>query len=288
MALSARTVLVTGASSGFGLGLARAFAGHGWRVLATLRDPTRVPAELQGLPHGALEIAALDLTSREQIGALVAHVTTSFEGRLDCLVNNAGFGLLGPLATCSEAQIRRQLEVNFTGAVLLTQALLPALTRARGRIINISSMLGESGVPLNSLYCASKHALDGFSKALRHELAPRGVQVAVVAPGGFRTRFRDNLQWGELPDADPVAQRQSAALRALLARRGARPGPDAQPVVDAVIALAQRRRIPAVVRVGRDAQLVHALYRVLPRSWADAVLGRIFQRLLLERQGHDG
>jgi len=286
--VSARTVLVTGASSGFGLGMARRFADTGWRVLATLRDPARVPAELLGLPREALQIAALDLPSGPQIRALAALVAHSFDDRLDCLVNNAGFGLLGPLATCSEAQIRRQMEVNFTGAVLLTQALLPALGRARGRIINVSSMLGQTGMPLNALYCASKHALEGFSKALRHELAPRDIQTAVVAPGGFRTRFGDNVQWGELPADDPVAQRQSVGLRARLAQRRARPGADAQHVVEAVIALAQRRRMPPVVRVGRDARLVHALYRVLPFTWADALLGAAYRRALLEGTQHGG
>jgi len=286
--MTARTVLVTGASSGFGLGLARAFAERGWHVLATLRDPQRVPAELAGLPSMSMQIARLDLQRAEQIRAMAQTVGEAFDGKLDCLVNNAGFGLVGAFATLSERQIRRQMEVNFLGAVLLTQTLLPALAGSRGRVINISSLLGETGLPLNSIYAASKHALEGWSKSTRHELAPRGVQAAVVAPGEFRTRFGDNIEWGELADDDPVGRLQTENLRRFQRRRRARPGPDALKVVRAVIALAESKRMRPIVRVGLDAKLLHLLYRALPVSWAEGVLGLTFRHALMKPHRQDG
>ena len=282
--MSARTVLVTGASSGFGLGIARAFAERGWRVIATLRDPRRVPAELSGLPAISMQIARLDLERSEQIHAMAQAVSETFDGKLDCLVNNAGFGVVGPFATLSERQIRRQMEVNFFGTVLLTQTLLPALAHSAGRVITISSLVGEAGMPLSSIYSASKHALEGWSKAIRHELAPRGIQVAGVAPGGFRTRFGDNIEWGELANDEPVGRLQSENLRRIQRRRHAGPGADPQKVVRAVLALAESKRMQPIVRVGVDAKLVHLLYRTLPVSWAEAVLGMAFRHVLLKPQ----
>jgi NAD(P)-dependent dehydrogenase (short-subunit alcohol dehydrogenase family) len=277
-------VLVTGASSGFGLGLARAFAKGGWRVIATLRDPQRAPAELSGLPAISMQVARLDLERSEQIHALAQTVSERFDGKLDCLVNNAGFGVVGPFATLSERQIRRQMEVNFFGTVLLTQTLLPALARSPGRVINISSLVGETGMPLSSIYTASKHALEGWSKSIRHELAPRGIQVAVVAPGGFRTRFGDNIEWGELASDEPVGRLQSENLRRIQQRRHAGPGADPQKVVAAVLALAERKRMRPIVRVGVDAKLVHLLHRTLPVSWAEGMLSMAFRRALMKPQ----
>lgn len=271
-------MLITGASSGFGLGIARALANRGWRVLATVREIQRAPVQQPGI-----EWLRLDLEQPEHIRALASDVTQRVDGQLDCLVNNAGFGLLGPLASYSDAQMRRQMEVNFFGPAILTRELLPALIAARGRIINMSSLLGETGMPLNSLYCASKHALEGLSKALRHELAPHDVQVAIVAPGGFRTRFGDNVQWGELKTSDDaVSTLQAANLRALMqARLRSRAGADPERVVQAVVTLAQRRRMPPVTRVGSDARLIHALYRALPGDWVEALLSAVYRRILL-------
>jgi NAD(P)-dependent dehydrogenase (short-subunit alcohol dehydrogenase family) len=244
-----------------------------------VRDLQRVPLQAAGI-----EWLHLDLEQPEQIRALASDMTHRVEGRLDCLVNNAGFGLLGSLASYSDAQMRRQMEVNFFGPAILTRELLPALIAARGRIINLSSMLGETGMPLNALYCASKHALEGLSRALRHELAPRCVQVAIVAPGGFRTRFGNNVQWGERDVThDPVSTLQTTNLRTRLeARMRSRPGADPQRVVQTVVRLAERRRMPPVTRVGGDARLIHALYRGLPGSWAEALLGAVYGRILLK------
>jgi NAD(P)-dependent dehydrogenase (short-subunit alcohol dehydrogenase family) len=269
--MAERTVLVTGCSSGFGLGIANALAQDGWRVVAGLRDASSRPAALR-----AHETLQLDLADQAQIAAAAAHFAT-----LDCLVNNAGYALNGPFAACSAAQIQQQVAVNFLGPALLTQALLPALMRTGGRIINMSSLSGTIGMPMNSFYAASKHALEGWAESLHHELAPHGVQVALVAPGGYRTQFAQNIRWGEQPlNADGIDARQLAGYRAMQRRMLSQPGNDPNDVVDAVLRLANAERMPLRTRVGRDARLVHMLGRLLPGSWSLGLMGRIFRKRL--------
>ena len=178
-----KTVLITGTSSGFGRQLAPRFLNAGWTVIATLRDASKrsdlFAADLAKSP-GRLFVLSLDVARENERVAAAGFIDRQFEGKLDCLVNNAGFGLFGALEDLSEDQIRRQMEVNFFGLVLLSRSLLPHLRRARGRIINITSALGYLGMPLTSLYCASKFAVEGLSESLYYELKPHGVQVAIV------------------------------------------------------------------------------------------------------------
>jgi NAD(P)-dependent dehydrogenase (short-subunit alcohol dehydrogenase family) len=171
------------------------------------------------------------------------------------------------------------MDVNFIGPALLTQRLLPALAAARGRVINLSSLAGENGLPMNTLYSASKFALEGLTEALRHELAANGVQVAMVEPGGFRTRFLDNLDWGERA-ASPgtVDARWLDAYRGMQARLRAKPGKDPAAAVEAIAALAERRTMPLRTRVGADARALHALKRLLPARVFDGVVAALLRR----------
>jgi NAD(P)-dependent dehydrogenase (short-subunit alcohol dehydrogenase family) len=266
-----RTVLVTGCSSGFGLLLACALRDRGWHVRAGVRDLHRIPDALDGC-----EIVRLDVGDPAQI----ADVAAGLE-RLDCLVNNAGYALAGPLATYEAQQMRAQFDVNVIGPALLVQALIPALARARGRVINVGSIAGDVGLPQHALYCASKAALHGMTDAMRRELSDHGVQAAAVVPGGFRTRFMTNMVWGTRPVApDSVAARQLAAYRAFQQRIAAGPGRAPQAAVRKIVRLAECASMPPRVYVGRDAALTHALLRVLPARWADALLGRAMRRQL--------
>lgn len=273
--MAERTVLITGCSSGFGLGIAQALVERGWTVLAGVRDPARAPESLAGA-----RLLPLDLSNAAQIAAVAAGIE-----RLDCLINNAGYALNGPFASYSAAQMHHQLQVNVLGPALLTQQLLPALAAARGRVIHISSLAGELGLPMNALYCASKFALEGLSESLRHELLPHGVQVALVEPGGFRTRFAANLAWGErrLP-ADGVDARQLSAYREMQARMLAAPGKDPATVVNAVLRLTEVTRMPLRTRVGGDAKSARWLQRWLPESAFIALIGALFRRRLAARR----
>jgi NAD(P)-dependent dehydrogenase (short-subunit alcohol dehydrogenase family) len=264
-----RSVLVTGCSSGIGLGLAQAFRARGWRVIAGVRNPARLPPELAGT-----RVIPLDLEQEPQI----AEAASGIE-HLDCLVNNAGYALTGPFATYAPEQMRRQFQVNVLGPALLTQQLLPALTRAGGRVINVSSLAGETGMPMNAMYCASKHAIEGLSESLRHELSPHGVQVAMVEPGGFRTRFAHNMQWGaRSPSPESLEAEQLTGYRAMRARLLARPGRDPAPVVEAIVRLAEKNVMPLRTRVGSDIRLLSAVRRWLPEGVVIALLGAAFRR----------
>jgi NAD(P)-dependent dehydrogenase (short-subunit alcohol dehydrogenase family) len=169
-----RTVLVTGASSGIGEASAVRLARAGWRVLAGVRKAGDAPA--------GTEEVLLDITNGGQVGAVADGVE-----ELHGLVNNAGIALAAPLEFLPLDELRRQLEINVTGQVAVTQALLPALRRARGRIVFMGSIAGRSSLPFLAPYAASKHALEAVADALRIELGPWGIGVTIVEPGTIKT-----------------------------------------------------------------------------------------------------
>ena len=264
-----KTALVTGCSSGFGLGISCALRERGWQVLAGVREPQRAPAALAGC-----QVVRLDIGDTAQIAAVGARVD-----RLDCLINNAGYALTGPLATQDAQQMKAQIEVNLLGPALLIQSLLPALGQARGRVINVGSIAGDMGLPLNALYSASKAALHAMGDALRRELVDHGVQLVTVVPGGFRTNFMTNMVWGSRT-AEPgtVEARQLDGYRAFQQRLTTRPGHSPDVLVQAIVRLSECVHLPPRVRVGSDARIAHLLLRLLPDRWADALLTRMFRR----------
>jgi len=276
-----KVVLITGSSSGFGRLLVNAFLARGWTVAGSLRNAQRSAElfcdELKGYADRFFPLG-LDVTSEEDRTEAREFIERRLDGRLDCLVNNAGFGLFGALEDISEVQIREQMEVNFFGTALLSRQLLPSLRKSHGRIINISSALALSALPLSSIYCASKFAVEGLSEALYHELKPHGVQVAIVEPGGFRTNFADNLQLGEGCFALPY-HAQTAAFRRFGQRRASEPGRAPTPVIEAVVLLATMKKMPLRVRCGLDAHLAYGLKRILP-EWLQTFLhSAVYRRM---------
>ncbi len=181
-----KTIFITGASSGIGRAAAIGFAQHGWNVAATMRHPD-LETELSQLP--TVKRYALDVTRPEAVKTAVAQAITDF-GTIDVLLNNAGYGLAGPLETASEEKIMDQFNTNLFGSVRTIQAVLPTMRQARsGVIINVTSIGGLVGLPFNSLYHATKFGLDGLSESLNYELRPFGIRVKIVAPGGVATDF---------------------------------------------------------------------------------------------------
>jgi NAD(P)-dependent dehydrogenase (short-subunit alcohol dehydrogenase family) len=176
-------VLVTGASSGIGEAIARAFADKGFEVFGTSRNPGRTT------PIAGVEFVQLDVTDPESVARAVSTVVQR-AGRLDVVVNNAGFGVLGAAEESSTAQAQQLFDTNFFGLVRVTREVLPYLRAQRsGRIINISSVLGFIPAPYGALYAASKHAVEGYSESLDHETREFGVRVSVVEPGYTKTSF---------------------------------------------------------------------------------------------------
>lgn len=187
----ARTVLITGASSGFGQAAARLFAERGWNVIATMRDIAAGEC-LRELPN--LLVTGLDVEDVTSIGLAISHGLRRFN-RIDVLVNNAGYGLFGIFEETSDDRIAEQFRVNLFGVMHVTRSLLPHFRSLRsGVIINISSGAGVFGLPLMSPYCASKFAVEGFSEALSYELSSIGIYVKIIEPGGVSsTGFADRL-----------------------------------------------------------------------------------------------
>lgn len=178
------TVLITGASTGFGLSTARLFAQRGWNVIASMRNPSAGSA-LAALPN--VLVVRLDVQDRASIDAAITAGIARF-GRIDALVNNAGFGLFGVFEGFSREKVQQQFDVNVFGVMDVTRALLPHFRAQRsGTIVNVSSGAGVFGLPMISLYTASKFALEGFSESLAYELRSQGIAVKIVEPGGVVT-----------------------------------------------------------------------------------------------------
>ncbi len=191
---SVETVLVTGASAGIGRVTCLHLAEKGYTVIGTSRSLDRLAglfedAERRGLRVWGVE---MDVNSDASVGSVVPGLVSQF-GSIHALVNNAGFGVWGPLESVSIEELKMQFEANFFGAVRMIQAVLPGmLSRGSGRIVNISSVLGRIGTPFNGAYVSSKYALEGMSESLRIELAPFGVRVCLIEPGLFATDFQKN------------------------------------------------------------------------------------------------
>src|SRR5919112_6655558 len=184
-----RVWLITGCSSGFGREIALAALSRGDAVVATARRPEALKDLLEGAPEGKAHALALDVTNPQQILWAVEEAMDRF-GRVDVLVNNAGYGSVGAVEEFTMEELREHFETLFFGAVELTKAVLPGMReRGSGAIVQISSLGGQLAFPGSGSYCAAKFALEGLSEALAGEVKPFGIKVVVVEPGVFRTGF---------------------------------------------------------------------------------------------------
>lgn len=186
--LSGKAWLITGASAGFGRTIAQEILRRGGNVVATARDPSNVADIVAEAPDRALA-AALDVTNAEQIDTAVAAALARF-GRIDGLVNSAGYGLIGAVEEVSDAEARAQFDVNVFGVAAITRAVLPVMrAQGSGFIVNLSSTAGTRGSPGLAFYAASKFALEAMSESLSRETAELGIRLLIVEPGPFRTDF---------------------------------------------------------------------------------------------------
>jgi NAD(P)-dependent dehydrogenase (short-subunit alcohol dehydrogenase family) len=254
-----QSVLITGCSSGFGLLTAVTAAKNGFRVFATMRNLAKRGRLDEALAKAGVqaEVLALDVTSAASIDATVAAVVGG-AGRIDALVNNAGFGLGGFVEDVSLDDYRRQFETNFFGLVTLTKAVLPHMRRQRsGRIVNVSSIGGRIGNPGVSAYVASKFAVEGFSESLAIEAGLFDVKVVLIEPGTFKTEiFETNkdMAAGAKDPASPyfaVTRELGKKVDDLVARHGA----DPQQVADAILHALTTPRPKLRYLVGTDAKL---------------------------------
>jgi NAD(P)-dependent dehydrogenase (short-subunit alcohol dehydrogenase family) len=194
------TVLITGTSTGFGRVATELLAARGWRVFATMRDLSRKePLDRAFKDAGLSErvtFVQLDVTDPSSIEAAVKSVLAQTGNTLDAVVHNAGIAVAAVLEDLSDADIRRVMETNFFGVLNLTRALLPTFrAQRRGRIVLLSSQAAFAGQPGNSMYCASKWALEGWAESLAYEVDPFGIDVVLIEPGPYRTEIWNSTKW---------------------------------------------------------------------------------------------
>lgn len=254
---SRKVVLVTGASSGVGRATARLLAEQGHTVFGT----SRTPGGGEAVPN--LTMLALDVRSDASVAACVDAVSSQ-AGRLDVLVNNAGYELAGALEETSLDEAKAQFETNFFGVVRMVNAVVPIMRRQQhGHIITISSLSGLTAIPFMGVYSASKFAVEGYSEALRLELKPLHVHVSLIEPGFLKTPMMDKRQVAaaRIEAYEPWRQRAFSAIRAA---EETGPGPDL--VATTVLKIITSTR-PGLRHVaGRQAHVISRLRRFLPEG----------------------
>ncbi len=276
-----KTVVITGASSGIGQASVSQMIEAGWRVFATVRKP----ADAEKLRSGGgpnVTPVMMDVTDRLSVMAAAGQVTSEVAGRgLNALVNVAGIGRVRPVESITPADLQEIFDINVFGQLAVTQAFLPLLHKAHGRIVNISSVGAHIAVPSGSLINASKAAFGIFNDTLRLELRPFGIFVSVIEPGAIRTPAVEKT----LGDAETIiaslppdaAARYGEMLLGFVARAYEREmnGSSPEVVADAVRHALTARRPRIRYRVGKHATLLTTLPRVLPDRLLDALLLRI-------------
>ncbi|GAC1340347.1 MAG: SDR family NAD(P)-dependent oxidoreductase [Candidatus Dormibacteria bacterium] len=277
-----KVVVVTGASTGIGRACALRLDRLGWQVFAGVRRD-QDGDDLRAEAGPRLRVLRLDVTDQAQVSRAADEVGAAAGGGLDGLVNNAGIAISAPLEFVPLERLRHQFEVNVVGQVGVTQAFLPQLRRAHGRIVLISSLGGKVSQPLVAPYTASKHALEAIGDALRLELWPWGIKVALIEPGAVRTPIWDKgaaaaeaLLGKAPPQALELYGSAVAALRKVAAKE-ARTGVDASEVAAAVVSALTASRPRTRYPVGREARVALGLRRVLPDRAFDQLLLRLMR-----------
>jgi NAD(P)-dependent dehydrogenase (short-subunit alcohol dehydrogenase family) len=260
-----QSVLITGATSGIGRATAELLAREGFRVFGTGRRP---PTARQD----GYEFLPLEITSNESVAACATEVTRRTGGQLDILINNVGTGILGAAEESSAEQVQQLFDINFFGAVRMTNAVLPMMrTRHQGCIIVLSSAGGIASVPFSAYYCATKHALEAYSEALRLELERFQVRVVTVAPGTVSTLAGDKAMQPDRPIADYEGVRQATAAKYVRAiRRGMSP----ERVARTILRIIRSRNPKPRYTVGAQSAAVSAMRSWLPAQVFEAGLKR--------------
>ncbi|MBI2356760.1 SDR family oxidoreductase [Candidatus Dojkabacteria bacterium] len=277
-----KTVLITGASSGFGALMAVKFARGGYYVYATARDLSKEGvkevSKISESENLQIEWLKLDVTKDEDIASALKRVRENGKG-LDVLVNNAGYGLIGPVETFTLDQIKSQFDTNYFGAIRMIHAFLPMMReQRRGNIINISSVAGFVTSPMYGIYSSSKHAIEALTEALRGEVRQFGINASLIEPGSYDTKFGTNIKGRDVDSNSPyydfvtklVKGRENLG-KGFLYRMMSRLK-DPKFVVDRVYRVAQMKNPPLRNIVGIDAKFEYFGRRVISSSAWDWVM----------------
>ncbi|MDH6426648.1 SDR family oxidoreductase [Paenibacillus sp. FSL R5-0887] len=272
-----RVALITGTSSGFGLLTALKLAGQGFKVIATMRDLSRKGELVQQAEQAGilkqLHLMTMDVTDSDSIETAISSVHETF-GRIDVLVNNAGFAIGGFIEEISMEEWRRQMETNFFGLVAVTTAVLPIMREQQsGTIINVGSVSGLSGFPGYAPYAASKFAVEGFSESLRHEMSPYGIRVVLIEPGSFRTPI-----WGKgmeqirRKEDSPYKARLDAVLR--YSKHTAETAPDPSQVANLIGRITEMKAPRLRYPIGKGTRILILGKTLLPWKWLERIIAK--------------
>jgi NAD(P)-dependent dehydrogenase (short-subunit alcohol dehydrogenase family) len=270
--MSVQVALVTGGSSGIGEATALKLAELGYTTYAAARRVHR----MEHLTKAGIRLLAMDVTDEESMQSAVKRIIAE-EGRIDVLVNGAGYGSYGALEDVPLSEARRQFEVNVFGAAMLTQLVLPHMRAQRaGTIVNITSMGGKIYTPLGGWYHATKFALEALSDCLRLEVQPFGIDVVVIEPGGIRTEWpgiaADKLK--EASGGGAYARQADAVAASLSSEATARRSSPPTVIADTIAKAVTARRPKTRYAAGYGARPIIFLHGVLPDRWFDAFIRR--------------
>ena len=267
-----KVVLITGASSGIGLHTAKLFQTKNWKVAATMRTPENAE-DLQKIVD--IECFRLDVTDVDSIKTAIAATIEKF-GRIDAVVNNAGFAVVGPFEAASPSEIERQIETNVYGVMNVCREILPYFReQKRGIIVNISSMGGRMTFPLYSIYHASKWALEGFSEALQYEVRDFGIKIKIIEPGPIKTDFYERSM--SISRKDGLTAYDAFVARAMPnLQKAGETGPDgsvvAQVIYNSVSDDSWKMRYPV------NSRAILTIRRILPDSLFLPIIKKVVLR----------
>lgn len=262
------TVLITGASSGFGKSTSELLANSGYRVFGTSRSPEKLGVSKN------VEMLQLDVTSDESVASCVSTLLQKTNGKLDVLVNNAGILKVGGIEEMPLEEMKEQLETNLFGAIRMIKAVLPVMRqKRRGQIINVGSMAGQIAVPFEGVYCVSKFALEGVSEQLRHETKNLGINVSIVEPGFFKTNlFKDSR--GRSATIEDYKEMEERVLARLY--RFDQEGQDPIAVAETILKIIREKNPKLRYAVGKEKSGL--LYkRIIPQTMFENQFRRIFE-----------
>ncbi|KAB1192227.1 SDR family NAD(P)-dependent oxidoreductase [Haloferax sp. MBLA0076] len=271
-----KTVLITGCSSGIGRATALDFLDEEWEVYATARNP----ADIQTLGDRGANIATLDVTDQSDVDRVVDRILDE-QGRIDCLVNNAGYGQMGPIEDVPTEMVHKQFDVNVYGPHRLTRAVLPHMrSQGDGTIVNVSSVVGRVSFPGGGVYAGSKFALEAMTDALRAEVEEYGIDAVLVEPGPVETQFSDRVEDQVNGGDETDGIERSGAYEKFYklfddteALGGTGPGAiPPERVAEDIVNAASSTKPRARYQPGTVAQ-IGVLGRFLPDSWRDTLFG---------------
>jgi short-subunit dehydrogenase len=270
--INKQVVLVTGASSGIGLALVKEFYKKGFKVYGTTRQPDQINPELKQ----GLRFLELDVTNHSSQAQCIESIIKA-ENKIDVVVNNAGFGMMGPLADIPVDEIRRQFEVNFFGLVAINRLIIPQMIKQHsGKIVNLSSISGVMPTAFSGAYCASKAAVNAYSDALRIELKPFNIQVITVQPGRILSNFGKNAFKNLVFNKDNSAYAPISKYiekRVLISQENATTAEEfARRLVKELVKSSPK----AVSRIGKSSFLYAFMKRWIPDSILDMIISKTF------------